>query len=296
MFFNLCKRIILLVSFFIVCFSAVQAESDYKIKNKTILSADANQSSSLMTRPNIIVSIEPLYELVSSLSHGVVKPEVIYINFSDIKQPLSSWQQEKLLSADIIVRVGKGFEPQLDDFLSQQGKSLQNKTITLSNYIPLLEKDDIRAKDENIIFTDRQAYGDMRFWMDPRLLKMLTDYIAPQLVMMDPIHCEEYLDNEIVLRAQLKKVEEKMMTLFRQMSLEQKLLLGQLNPYLKNRYLSLAEIKHMQDIKKVKPGVLSCLKNQSYAAIPLNLEYTEKTLNSLLHTIEQCSKLTIVSS
>lgn len=296
MFLNLCKRIILLMSFFIVCVSVVQAEQDYKIKNKTTLSTDVNQLAPLITRPNIIVSIEPLYEVVSSLSHGVVKPEVIYLNFSDIKQPLSAWQQAKLLSADIIVRVGKGFEPQLDDFLSQQGKPIQNKTITLSSYIPLLEKEGIRAEDENIIFTDRQVYSDLRFWMDPRLVKMLTDYIAPQLVVMDPVHYEEYLDNEIVLKAQLKKVEDKMMTLFRQLSLEQKILLGQLNPYLKNRYLSFAEIQHMQDIKKVKPGVLSCLKNQSYAAIPLNLEYTEKTLNSLLHTIEQCSKLTIVSS
>ena len=168
--------------------------------------------------------------------------------------------------------------------------------MTLSNYIPLLEKEGIRAKDENIIFTDRQANSDLRFWMDPRLVKMLTDYVAPQLVVMDPDHYEEYLDNEIVLRAQLKKVENKMVSLFKELSLEQKLLLGQLNPYLKNRYLSISDIKHVKDINTVKPGVLSCLKNQSYATIPLNLEYTEKTLNSLLHTIEQCSKSTIVSS
>ena len=90
MLLNLCKRIILLVSFFIMCFSVVQADQDYKLNKKTTLTTDVNQSSSLMTRPNIVVSIEPLYEMVSTLSHGVVKPEVIYFNFSDIKQPLSS--------------------------------------------------------------------------------------------------------------------------------------------------------------------------------------------------------------
>lgn len=297
---NLCKKITMLMSFFIVCFSVVQAaqysNQDSALNNENSVSSAANPLYSLMAKPNIIVSVEPLYEVVSSLSHGVVKPEVIYLNFSDIKQPLSSRQQEKILAADIIVRVGKGFEPQLDDFLAQQGKLLQNKTITLTNYIPLLEKENIRADNPSAIFTDRQVHSDLRFWMDPRLVKMLTDFIAPQLVTMDPDHCEEYLDNEIILRAQLKKVENKMVSLFRELSFEQKLLLGLLNPYLKNRYLSFSEIAQMKSTKTVKPGVLSCLKKQSYATIPLNLEYTEKTLNTMLHTIEQCSKSTLVSS
>ena len=285
---NIYKKITLFMSFFIIFFSAVQAD-------QATLSTDINQVTPLTTKPVIVVSIEPLYEVVSTLSHGVVKPEVIYLNFNDINQPLSTRQQETLLSADIIIRVGRGFEPRLDDFLIQQGKALQNKTITLSRYIPLLEKENIRTDDQYLLFTDRQASSDLRFWMDPRLLRMLTDFIAPTLATMDPVHLEEYLDNEIVLRAQLKKVENKMMTLFKQLSLEQKLLLGQLNPYLKNRYLSFSDSKLLDNIKTVKPAVLSCIKNQSYSTIPLNLEYTEKTLNSLLYTIEQCAKSTVVS-
>jgi len=276
------------MTFFIISVSAVQAD-------QATLSTDINTVSPLTTKPVIVVSIEPLYEVVSTLSHGVVKPEVIYLNFNDINQPLSTRQQETLLSADIIIRIGRGFEPLLDDFLSQQGRALQNKTITLSRYIPLLGKENIRVDDQTILFTDRQASSDLRFWMDPRLLRMLTDFIAPTLATMDPVHLEEYLENEIVLRAQLKKIENKMVSLFKQLSLEQKLLLGQLNPYLKNRYLSFSDSKRLDDIKTVKPGVLSCIKNQSYAAIPLNLEYTEKTLNSLLYTIEQCAKSTVVS-
>jgi len=276
------------MSFFIIFFSAVQAD-------QATLSTDINPVTPLTTKPVIVVSIEPLYEVVSTLSHGVVKPEVIYLNFNDINQPLSTRQQETLLSADIIIRVGRGFEPLLDDFLIQQGKALQNKTITLSRYIPLLEKENIRTDDQYLLFTDRQASSDLRFWMDPRLLRMLTDFIAPTLATMDPVHLEEYLENEIVLRAQLKKVENKMMTLFKQLSLEQKLLLGQLNPYTKIRCPGFSDIKLLENIKTVNPEVLSCIKHQSYPTIPLNLEYTEKTLNSLLYTIEQCAKSTVVS-
>jgi len=42
--------------------------------------------------PIILVSVEPLYEIVSSLSHGIVKPRVIYLNFHDRHKPLSPWR------------------------------------------------------------------------------------------------------------------------------------------------------------------------------------------------------------
>ncbi|MDX2507620.1 MAG: metal ABC transporter substrate-binding protein [Gammaproteobacteria bacterium] len=294
MILNICKKIVLLMPVFIVCLSVVQAEqTDYLNFEQSL---DESLTSSVITKPNIVVSIEPLYEIVSSLSHGVVKPEVIYLNFSEIKQPLTAWQQEKLQAADIIVRVGEGLEPELDHYLNQQGKQLRDKTLTLSNYIPLLEKAKLRAYNPDAIFTDRQASSDLRFWMDPRLVKMLTDFIAPKLVVMDPNHQEEYLENEIVLRAQLKKVEAKMQSLFKNLSLEQKFQVALFNPYLKNRYMSFAEISHMSNKNLLQPGVASCIQNKSFVSIPLNLNYTEKTLNSLLLMIEQCSKSNIVSS
>ncbi len=43
---------------------------------------------------------------------------------------------------------------------------------------------------------------------------------------MDPDHLEEYLDNEVLVKDQLQKVEQKMLTLFRQLSLEQKVLIA----------------------------------------------------------------------
>ena len=247
-------------------------------------------------KPNIVVSIEPLYEVVASLSHGVVRPDVVYLNFNDISKPLSSMQRQLIDNADIIIRVGRGFEPLLDEYLEQQGDRLKNKTITLSQYIPVLDKQNFQAlKQEQIKFIDRQANSDLRFWMDPRLVKMLVSFIGPRLVYMDPEHHENYLDNEIVLKAQLKKVEQKMVQLFRTLSMEQKFLLAQFNPYLKNRYMSFAEIKQMGGQLTPQPGVVSCIQNHSFKNIPLNLEYTEKALNSLMHTLMLCSKANVVS-
>ena len=277
----LSKQKMLNVVIFFFCFFIV---------NNVLSSDEFNKKK---RTPKIVVSVEPLYEIVSTLSHGIVKPQVIYLNYNDRREPLSVWQKEQINSADIIIRAGRGFEPLLDDYLKQQGDRLENKTITLSYYIPLLDKEN---GYDHVLATDRQEKSDLRFWMDPRLVKMLAIYIAPRLVVMDPEHQEEYLENEIVLKDQLKKIEKKMLKLFKQLSAEQKMLFAQFNPYLKNRYLSFSEIKAMSHFIKFQPEVVACIQGRSFDGIPLNLEYTEKALYALLHTLEQCSKTKVLIS
>lgn len=245
------------------------------------------------SQPQILVSVEPLYEIVAALCHGIVKPQVIYINFNERHQALSQWQKNQIDTADIIIRAGRGFEPRLDDYLKQQGKILENKTITLSQYIPLLDK---QNNQKNVLATNRQEKSDLRFWMDPRLVKMLAIYIAPKLVTMDPDHQEEYLDNEIVLKDQLKKIENKMLILFKQLSAEQKILFAQFNPYLKNRYMSFSQSKEIEPYLSHQSEVTSCIQSHSFDVIPLNLEYTEKALYALLDTLEKCSKSNVTFS
>jgi ABC-type Zn uptake system ZnuABC Zn-binding protein ZnuA len=235
--------------------------------------------------PKILVSVEPLYEIVATLSHRISKPDVLYTHFNERQQVLSKRQKSLLNNADIIIRVGKGFEPLLDEYITQQGRVLENKIITLSNYIPLLDKLGVSSE---VLSVNRQEKSDLRFWMDPRLVKLLAVYIAPRLVVMDPEHQEMYLDNEIVLKEQLKKVEKKILRLFKQLSMEQKILFAQFNPYLKNRYMSFSEIQQLPIHKQA--NIESCVNNHSFDVIPLNLEYTEKSLYALLHTLELCSK------
>ena len=258
-----------------------------------LLMANAEMQEISSTPPAIVVSIEPLYEIVSSIAHQVVKPDVIYTTLAETQRPLSEEQKKRLDQADIIIRVGQGFEPYLDQYIQAQGQALQNKTITLSLYIPLLDKKqlsvDVVGKHNNFInYTDRQSNSDLRFWMDPRLVKMLVMYIAPTLATMDPEHLEEYLDNEIIVKEQLKKVEQKMLLLFGQLSLEQKILIASFNPYLTNRYMSFAEIKAI-DSSLIQDEDYKCIKLSSFDTIPLNLEYTEKALYAMMHSLEFCT-------
>ncbi len=267
----------LLLTLLLVLMSSAVSGADGTAQGKTEVSG---------TLPNIVVSIEPLYEIVASIAHQVVRPEVLYLNMSDVQQPLTKQQKTMLDKADVIIRVGQGFEPALDKYIHTRGRALENKTITLSLYIPLLDKEQL----EDGIYIDRQHRSDLRFWMDPRLVKMLVIYIAPKLVAMDPDHLEEYLDNEVLVKDQLKKVEQKMLTLFRQLSLEQKVLIAQFNPYLKNRYMSFAEIKTVDAARFDRPGMRECIDMHSFDSIPLNLEYTEKALYNMVHTLEDCTQ------
>ncbi len=258
-----------------------------------LLTANAETQEISSEPPAIVVSIEPLYEIVSSIAHQVVKPDVIYTTLAETQRPLSEDQKKRLDQADIIIRVGQGFEPYLDEYIQAQGQALQNKTITLSLYIPLLDKkqlstDVVGKQNEFIDYTDRQSNSDLRFWMDPRLVKMLVIYIAPTLATMDPDHLEEYLDNEVVVKEQLKKVEQKMLLLFGQLSLEQKILIASFNPYLKNRYMSFAEIKSIEN-NLIQDDVSECIKLRSFDTIPLNLEYTEKALYAMMRALESCT-------
>ena len=254
-----------------------------------------NTGKELIHSPKIVVSIAPLYEIISSLSHGIVKPQVIYLNLRELKQPLNKHQLNILHEADIFIWVGEGYEPLLYDYFEENKQQTKDKIITLSNYIPLLEKEHINsAQRQTLLFTDRQASSDLRFWMDSRLVKMLLSVITPQLVFMDPEHQEEYLDNEIIVKAQLKKVEDKIVSFFQQLSFEQKQMMAQFNPYLKNRYLSFENIKQMDKDNIIKPEMTECIKKYSFVTIPLYLDYTEKALIQLQKIVEQCYRTMLI--
>jgi len=287
MFSHLKKHTALYFLPLIALVSLAQADQTNNISEEQI----KQLTESLIIQPKIVVSIKPLYEIVSSLSHNIAKPEVIYLHINETQMALSDIQRNKIQQADIIIRLGRGYEPVLDKFLEQQGSILKNKTITLSNYIPLLDKTNLQTNnDNNIIFTDRQAYSDMRFWMDPRLVKILVGFITPRLVFMDPIHQEEYLDNEIIVKSQLKKVEKKVLGIFNQLSLEQKLLMAQFNPYLKNRYTSFAELNGIDIHNNINKSSALCMEKYSFDTIPLNLYDTENAIYTFLNNLQLCTK------
>jgi|GEM_PF-3386462 len=193
-------------------------------------------SLNVSAKPVVVVSVEPLYDIVAGLMKGVNEPFVL-LKKNQLKQQLSKKQVKQLLMADMIIRVGDGLESTLGESLKQELNLLSSYTLTLSKYMPLLRKSSLPESVETRL-SERQQQHDLRFWMDPKLLAMATRYITPQLVRMDPEHQEQYLENELQVLEQIKHFAQKTARAINGLSVIEQHHLAELNPYIAHRYIN----------------------------------------------------------
>lgn len=154
----------------------------------------------------VLVTVPELHSLVSDLMKGAGEPELLLDNSVRRDSGLTSAQVRSVISADVIVWSGPGLEAPLKKALDETVPAAAINLVTLSNYVPLLNKTGATPGVQSGLH-DRQASRDLRFWSDPRLAIKAVRYITPRLVRLDPDHQELYLDNEIKLVKRLKKLE-----------------------------------------------------------------------------------------
>lgn len=243
--------------------------------------------------PKVVVTVEPLYEIVEGLMAGIDKPLVL-LNKKQLQQTLSNDQVKQLLAADLIIRVGDGLEPQLGKSLKNELKILSNYTLTLSNYMPLLKQHRVvsSALDAGKMMVDRQKDHDMRFWMDPKLLKMATRYITPQLVRMDPDHQDQYLENELVVLEKIRMSAQQAQLTIKQMSEQEKRQLAQINPYFAHRFIYLDQVmdplEYLAEAKMVKSGTCNVGDSSQFAKLSLDVNKISVTLHTLANAKPTC--------
>lgn len=198
---------------------------------------------SASAEPRVVVSIEPIHSLVSALMEGIAEPVLLVEEEKAAAVNLDAFQQSRMITADLIIRVGAGLETSMASTL-QQMPAMHNKVITLSNHLPLLVKDDFHG-DVSV----RQQSRNLAFWYDPKLSVMAVRHITPTLVRLDPDHQEQYLDNEIALIKKLKKLHHDISSLFENNSTLTYTNLQQLNRYFSHRFIESqqpAETDHWQ--------------------------------------------------
>lgn len=239
-------------------------------------------------KPVVLVSIEPLYEIVTALMKGVAEPQVL-INNGKIDQQLTNTQIKQLLSADMLIRVGDGIESQLGESLHEELPLVTNYTITLSNYMPLLLKSGLSSKDGKLFSSDRQKNYDLRFWMDPKLLSMSVRYIAPQLVRMDPEHQEQYLDNEIVLLKQIKEFSKLTARTIQKMSDTDKVLVAQASPYLAHRFIQDESILNRAKLSSISSTVCKKKEQLELASFSLSAVNIHSNIAQLMGEFRSCN-------
>ncbi|MET0000541.1 MAG: zinc ABC transporter substrate-binding protein [Candidatus Thiodiazotropha lotti] len=196
--------------------------------------------------PKVVVGNAPVHSLVSALMEGVAKPKLLTESAAVSRTELNPFQLAGLLTADMVVWAGAGYESAVDKALTGMPQ-LENKLLTLSNYVPLLPREGYDP-----LSSARQANRDLRFWSDPKLAVMAVRLITPRLVRLDPDNTERYLDNEIALLAKIKSLGEEVAQLLEPYTFTTDVDLNAVDPYFKNRFLANKLYRHGEgSFKKV---------------------------------------------
>jgi len=210
--------------------------------------------------PRVVVSIPPLYSLVSALMQGAEEPALILEQDTAYSGNMDAFQKSQMIAADMVIWVGPGLETPIARTLEQL-PILDSKLITLSNYVPLLTRDDHQGPPES-----RQLSRDLRFWTDPRLAIMAVRMITPRLVRLDPEHQELYLDNEIALIKKLKILEQDIAAMFVPFNSKPHDMVAGLDRYFAHRFMASTELASNVDgaLYKVSTGrPTSCINIKS---------------------------------
>ena len=185
------------------------------MKNKLSLAVAAtlllitSLPQSVIAAPKVVVSIAPLHSLVSGLMEGVGEPVLLFNNSSEVGSGLSPAQKLHLVTADIVLWTGPGFEDSVAKSASEEIPAIGKNMFALTHHLPLLP---LRNIDLDAVEhpEDRQAYRDLNFWLDPKLATMAARKIALKLAELDPDNLERYLENEISVVARLKGMHKEL--------------------------------------------------------------------------------------
>jgi zinc transport system substrate-binding protein len=145
-------------------------------------------------RPQVIASFYPLEYVVqrvggdavdaTSLTPGGVEPH-------DLE--LSSAQIRDLVEADLVVYLGSGFQPAVEDALEEVDGPRRFDALDGLDLLPATESEDDR--------------NDPHVWLDPSLLSTIADEVTTRLAHGDPAHASVFEDNADALRDELADLD-----------------------------------------------------------------------------------------
>lgn len=163
--------------------------------------------------PKIVVSVKPVHSIISSLTNGVVVPELLIKGTqSPHSATLKPAQAQALQNADIVVWVG----PELEQFLKRPIATVAEKArvIELSGLLEKGEKGHDHEEHEGEHKDDHKDehgdahgdHGDVHVWLDPETMLELVTPITQQLVATDPENASSYKENSIRLKKELSEL------------------------------------------------------------------------------------------
>ncbi|HAT51339.1 MAG: zinc ABC transporter substrate-binding protein [Nitrospirae bacterium] len=168
--------------------------------------------------PQVVVTIKPLYALVSGVMQGVGRPELLLPgSVSPHSHALRPSEARLLRQAELIFWVGDEFETFLVKPLQQLAKNAKTIALHEAPGITLLANRELGAKEnhpkENHLDTslgaaapDAHHHGarDMHIWLGPDNALAMTEFIGKTLAQHDPSHAVQYRTNALDLAKRIQ--------------------------------------------------------------------------------------------
>jgi zinc transport system substrate-binding protein len=163
--------------------------------------------------PRILVTIKPLHALVSAVTEGVTKPELLVTkNASPHSYSLRPNDAVKLQQAEVIFLVSREFEV----FLA---KSLATSSAKLVELIKSEGVHTLPVRQEHVWEAEHEhdhehghGHGgvDTHIWLDPQNAVAMVSSVAAILSQHDPVHKAAYLRNAARMEQEIERLDREL--------------------------------------------------------------------------------------
>jgi zinc transport system substrate-binding protein len=145
-------------------------------------------------RPQVVAAFYPLAFAAGRVGGKAI--EVDSLTPSGVEPhdlELSSGQVRDIAEADLVVYLGKGFQPAVEDAVANLDTSRRFDVLEGKSLLPGVEKDE---------------ETDPHLWLDPTIMATIADQIAGRLGALDPGDAPEYEAHAETLRNQLVELDQ----------------------------------------------------------------------------------------
>ena len=162
------------------------------------------------SRPEVVAGFYPLAEAVQRVGGGRIAVENLTPAGAvphDLE--LTPDQVDAIQDAALVVLMGRGFQPALED--SAGGRD--GPTVEVLDELPIDARgrtvEDEHAEDEQAEEVDEHEGDalDPHVWLDPVLFAQMVDVVARELGALDPEHRDEYERNAAAFRRDIERVD-----------------------------------------------------------------------------------------
>ena len=166
-------------------------------------------AANVSAAPSIVVSIQPLYALVSGVMSGVGTPYLLIEGGQSPHQfSLRPSQARKIEQSDLLIWVG----PELEGFLQRIVTGLDVSHLAL---LKSQEIDRLRIREGGLAHADEehdheQGQFDSHIWLDPRNARKIVAVVARRLARIDPENQEQYRRNAVQMDQRLDELDQKL--------------------------------------------------------------------------------------